>query len=183
MDETNYKIIAKLNKIEMNKKISKEIKVLSAVCLFFSFCYCNGTKKLESVDKGQIVLTNLVWIISFVVLIGLYIKDSNCIKNNKALEFDIYRLEVEDLNDKKEIAEITGEILSDNLLNKQIDMPDEKIYLPTLYYCILAVIDIIIRIVAFIGTNWQIKRSIKRVFYGKSDFLIGFFEDFELAKE
>ena len=146
MDETNYKILGKLNKIEMNKKLSKEIKVLSAVCLFFSFLYCNATKKSESLDMGQIVLTNLVWIISFVVLIGLYIKDSNCIKNNKALEFDIYRLEVEDLNDKKEIAEITGQVLSDNLLNKQIDMPDEKISLPTLYYCILAVIDIIIRI-------------------------------------
>ena len=71
---------------------------------------------------------------------------SSCIKNNKALEFDIYRLEVEDLNDKKEIAEITGQVLSDDLLNKQIDMPDEKISLPTLYYCILAVINIIIRI-------------------------------------
>ena len=64
----------------------------------------------------------------------------------KALEFDIYRLEVEDLNDKKEIAEITGEVLSDNLLNKQIDMPDEKISLPILYYGVLAGIDIIIRI-------------------------------------
>ena len=62
------------------------------------------------------------------------------------MEFDIYRLEVEDLNDKKEIAEITGEILSDNLLNKQIDMPDEKISLPILYYGVLAGIDIIIRI-------------------------------------
>lgn len=145
MNETNYKIIAKLNKIEMNKKISMGMKVLSAACLFFSFCYCNGTKNLESVDKGQVVLTSFVWIISFAVLIGLYIKDSNCIKNNKALEFDIYILEVEDLNDKKEIAEITGEVLSDNLLNKQIDRPDEKISLPILYYCILAGIDIIIR--------------------------------------
>ena len=146
MNETNYKIIAQQNKIEINKKISKEIKVLSAVCLFFSFCYCNATKKSESLDKGQIVLTNLVWIISFVVLIGLYIKDSNCIKNNKALEFDIYKLEIEDLNDKKEIAEITGQVLSDDLLNKQIDMPDEKISLPILYYGVLAGIDIIIRI-------------------------------------
>lgn len=146
MNETDFKILGKQNKIEMNKKRSKGIKVLSAVCLFFSFCYCNGTKNLESVDKEQIVFTNVVWIISFVVLIGLYIKDSNCIKNNKALEFDIYRLEVEDLNDKKEIAEITGEVLSDYLLNKQIDMPDEKISLTILYYSILAGIDIIIRI-------------------------------------
>lgn len=146
MNETDLKILGKQNKIEMNKKRSKGMKVLSAVCLFFSFCYCNGTKNLESIDKGQIVFTNIVWIISFVVLIGLYIIDSNCIKSNKALEFDIYRLEVEDLNDKKEIAEITGEVLSDYLLNKQIDVPDEKISLPILYYCILAGIDIIIRI-------------------------------------
>ena len=147
MNETDYKILGKQNKIQMNIKRSKEMKVLSAVCLFFSFCYCNGTKKyIEIVDNGQIVLTNLVWIISFVVLIGLYIMDCNLIKGNKALEFDIYRLEVEDLNDKKEIAEITGEVLSDNLLNKQIDMPDEKISLPILYYGVLAGIDIIIRI-------------------------------------
>ena len=146
MNETDFKILGKQYKIEMNKKRSKGMKVLSAVCLFFSFCYCNGTKNLESIDKGQIVFTNIVWIISFVVLIGLYIIDSNCIKSNKALEFDIYRLEVEDLNDKKEIAEITGEVLSDYLLNKQIDVPDEKISLPILYYCILAGIDIIIRI-------------------------------------
>ena len=146
MNETDFKILGKQNKIQMNIKRSKEMKVLSAVCLFFSFLYCNATKKSESLDKGQIVLTNLVWIISFVVLIGLHIKDSNCIKNNKALEFDIYRLEVEELNDKKEIAEITGEVLSDNLLNKQIDMPDEKISLPILYYGVLAGIDIIIRI-------------------------------------
>ena len=47
--------------------------------------------------------------------------DCNLIKGNKALEFDIYRLEVEDLNDKKEIAEITGEVLSDNLfMNKDV---------------------------------------------------------------
>ena len=146
MNETDYKILGKQNKIQMNIKRSKEMKVLSAVCLFFSFCYCNGTKNLESVDKGEIVLTNLVWIIPFVVLIGLYIMDCNLIKGNKALEFDIYRLEVEDLNDKKEIAELTGEVLSDNLLNKQIDIPDDKVSLPILYYCILAGIDIIIRI-------------------------------------
>ena len=146
MNETNFLILGKQNKIEKNKKVSKFMKVLAAVCLFCSFCYCNGTKNLESVDKGQVVLTNFVWIISFIVLIGLYIYDCNCIKRNNVLEFEIYRLEVEDLNDKKEIAEITGEVLSDYLLNKQIDMPDEKISLPILYYFILAGIDIIIRI-------------------------------------
>ena len=55
-------------------------------------------------------------------------------------------MEVEDLNDKKEIAKITGEVLSDDVLNKQIDMPNEKVSLPIIYYSILLGIDIIIRI-------------------------------------
>ena len=75
MNETNFLILGKQNKIEKNKKVSKVMKVLAAVCLLCSFCYCNGTKNLESVDKGQVVLTNFVWIISFIVLIGLYIYD------------------------------------------------------------------------------------------------------------
>lgn len=55
-------------------------------------------------------------------------------------------MEVEALNDKKEIAKITGEVLSDDVLNKQIDMPNEKVSLPIIYYSILLGLDIIIRI-------------------------------------
>ena len=117
----------------------------------FSICYCLGAKNIGNIDKGQIVLTNLVWIISIIVLIGIYIKDSYCVKNNKAYELDIYRLEVEDLNNKKEIAKIRGEVLSDNVLNKQIDMPNEKVSLPIIYYSILLGIDIIIRIYLLIN--------------------------------
>ena len=106
MNEVALRIMGLYTKIERNKKLSKQLKVLAGVCLFFSICYCLGTKNIGNIDKGQIVLTNLVWIISIIVLIGIYIKDSYCVKNNKAYELDIYRLEVEDLNDKKEIAKI-----------------------------------------------------------------------------
>ena len=146
MNETDLRIMGLYTKIERNKKLSKQWKVLAGVCLFFSICYCLGTKRIGNIDKGQALLTNIVWIISIIVLIGLYINDSYCVKKNKAYELDIYRLEVEDLNDKKEIAKITGEILSDNVLNKQIDMPNEKVSLPIIYYSILLGLDIIIRI-------------------------------------
>ena len=63
MNETDFKILGKQNMIEKNKKLSMVIKVLSAVCLFFSFCYCKGTKNLEIVDNGEISFTNLGWII------------------------------------------------------------------------------------------------------------------------
>ena len=146
MNEVALRIMGLYTKIERNKKLSKQLKVLAGVCLFFSICYCLGTKNIENIDKGQVVLTNLVWIISIIVLIGIYIKDSYCVKNNKAYELDIYRLEVEDLNSKKKVAKIRGEVVSDNVLNKQIDMPDEEVSLPIIYYGILLGIDIIIRI-------------------------------------
>lgn len=145
MNEVALRIMGLYTRIERNKKLSKQLKALAGVCLFFSICYCLGTKNIGNIEKGQVVLTNLVWIISIIVLIGIYIKDSYCVKNNKAYELDIYRLEVEDLNNKKKIAEIRGEVLSDNVLNKQIDMPNEKASLPIIYYSILLGIDIIIR--------------------------------------
>ena len=54
-------------------------------------------------DHAQKVVTNLVWAFSMILLIGFYLKDSECIKNSKACELEIYQLEVEDLKNKKEI--------------------------------------------------------------------------------
>ena len=52
---------------------------------------------------------------------------------------------------RKEIAKITGEIFSDNVLNRKIDMPNEKVSLPIIYYSILLGIDIILRIFLLIN--------------------------------
>ena len=146
MNEIDFRILGLHTKIERNKKLSKQLKVLAGVCLFFSICYCLGTKSIGDIDKNEALLTNIVWIISIIVLVGLYIKDSYCVKNSKSAEFEIYRLEVEDLNNKKDVARITGKVLPDNVLNKQINMPNEKVLLPIIYYSILLGLDIIIRI-------------------------------------
>ncbi|MBP3468019.1 MAG: hypothetical protein J6K26_00680 [Lachnospiraceae bacterium] len=60
-------------------------------------------------------------------------------------------MEVEDLNSKEEAARITGNILSDFMYDKQINVPDETISLPSVYYGILIAIDIIIRIYLFVN--------------------------------
>ena len=146
MNKVDLRIMGLYEKIERNTKLSKQLKVLAGVCLFFSFCYCHGTKRIGNIDKGQALLTNIVWIVSIIFLVGLYIKDSYCVKNSKSAEFEIYRLEVEDLKNKKDVARITGKVLPDNVLNKQINMPNEKVSLPTIYYSILLGLDIIIRI-------------------------------------
>lgn len=147
MNENNLRILGLQQKIENNKKLSKQLKVVAGVCLFSSGCYCLGAKNLgNAIDRANVILVNIIWIISIIILVGLYVKDSCCVKRNKAYELDIYRLEVEDLIDKKESAKITGEVLPDYVLNKQIDMPNEKVSLPIIYYSILVGIDVIIRI-------------------------------------
>ena len=47
MNETTFRIMGLQTKIERNTKLSKQLKVLAGTCLFFSFCYCHGTKNIE----------------------------------------------------------------------------------------------------------------------------------------
>lgn len=55
-------------------------------------------------------------------------------------------LEVEEFERKKKIADITGEILPDCVLNREIPMPSDKISLPILYYAIILILDILIKV-------------------------------------
>ena len=146
MNENALKIMGLHMRIERNKKLSSTLKVLAFVCLFFSFCYCAGSVSIEHLDKSEGIATNLVWIASIFVLVGIYLKDSQCIKSYKEIEFEIYRLEVEDLNTKKEVARITGSVLPNYMYDKQIEAPNGTISLPVVYYGMLIGIDIIIRI-------------------------------------
>jgi len=42
------------------------------------------------------------------------------IQQNKKYEFEIYKLEIEDLENKKEIAKIRGDVLPDMVVNREI---------------------------------------------------------------
>lgn len=71
MDKVDLRIMGLYAKIERNTKLSKQLKVLAGVCLFFSISYCLGTKSIGNIDKGQALLTNIVWIVSIIFLVGL----------------------------------------------------------------------------------------------------------------
>lgn len=131
-------------RIEKNINMSKQIKALAGVCIFFSFCISFGSDII--LEKQDGIATKIVWIISMIVTIVLFFKDSYYVKKNKAYEFEIYKLDVEDLENKKKVAEIRKEALPDFVLNRKIDMPKEEVSLPIIYYSIMLVLDIIIRI-------------------------------------
>lgn len=143
MDEMYFKIMGIQTRMQKNTKTSKAMKALAVLSVFCSFCFGIGA---SSFPDDQHLEPKIVWVLSIIALVALFIEDVNYIKKNKAYEFEIYRLEVQDLKDKKEIAEIVGEIPSDYILNKEIDKPKEDVKLPTIYYSVLLVIDVTIGI-------------------------------------
>lgn len=144
MDEMHFKIMGIQTNMQKNTKMSKAMKAFAVLSVFCSFCFGIGAANIVDNERAE---PKVVWVLSIIALIVLYFMDSNFIKKNKTCEFEIYRLEVEDLKDKKEIAEITGEILPDYILNKSIDKPKEDISRPLAYYSVLLVIDITIGII------------------------------------
>ena len=144
MDEMHFKIMGIQTKMQKNTKMSKTMKAFAVLSVFCSFCFGLGAANLADNERIE---PKVVWVLSVIALIVLYFMDSNFIKKNKTCEFEIYRLEVEDLKDKKEIAEITGEILPDYILNKSIDKPKEDISIPLDYYSVLLLIYISIGII------------------------------------
>lgn len=144
MDEMHFKIMGIQTRMQKNTKMSKAMKAIAVLGVFCSFCFGVGASSFPDDQHSE---PKIVWVLSIIALVALFIEDVNYIKKNKAYEFEIYRLEVQDLKDKKEIAEITGEILPDYILNKSIDKPKEDISLPLAYYSVLLVIDITIGII------------------------------------
>ena len=69
-------------------------------------------------------------------------------QKNKEYELEIYQLEVENLKNKKEVAEIRGEVLQDHIENREITEPAKEVTMvfPTIFYSVLLVFVIIVRI-------------------------------------
>ena len=152
MDEQALEITGLKTGIKRNKNLSMQLKAIAFACLFFSFFYCYGSASLvEYQDKSDVVVTNLVWIVSFFALVGLYLKDSQCIKSNKAAELEIYRLKLEEINSKKNVASITGNKMPDYMSGKYVAEPVETTNLSIVYYGMLVGIDIAIRVYLFIN--------------------------------
>lgn len=98
MNENSYLILGLHIRIENNKKLSKQLKAVAAACLISIVLILSGTEKIENATQSNVLLGNIYWIISIIALIVMYIKDSNCIKDIKKCEIEIYELEVRDLN-------------------------------------------------------------------------------------
>ncbi len=137
MNEMYFKISSIEKKMDSNKALKTMMKAVAVIVVFVIF----------ACSQNQAETMKVAWIISIPVLCVLFGIDVYYARKNKKYEFEIYQLEVEDLKQRKELAEITGEILPDAVINKEIVMPSNEIKYPIAFYAIILFLDILIKII------------------------------------
>lgn len=133
MNEYLLKMLAVQRDIEKNSKMQTIIRAIAALCVFTVFI-CGSANKTA---------LNISFVAAIPVIGALFVMDYGYAKKKHSLEVDIYLLELESLKHKKENAENSGEAQQGNILDS-IEMPEDKVKLPIIYYCILIVLDIVI---------------------------------------
>lgn len=136
MNETYFRIAGIQKKIDSNQNLRTIMKGLGILIIFGIF-FCS----LNQPDTMRVA-----WILSVLFIFLLFFLEAYCIKQNKKYEFELYRLEVDELERKKRISDITGVILPDFILNCKIKMPSNEHSLPILYYLIILTLDVLIKV-------------------------------------
>ncbi len=135
MNESFFRISSLQGRIDSNTNLRVIMKTQGALIVSTIFiCSLNQAAAMKT-----------AWIISIVFMLLLFSIEFYLIKQNRILEFQIYRLMAEDMAYKKRMAEITGDDLTDTSLSAAV--PSTEIHLPVLYYAILIFLDTIVKIV------------------------------------
>ena len=136
MNEMYFKISSLQKKIDSNQKLRKNIRKFGILFIFIVFFF--------SLNEPDVM--RVTWIATVVIIFLLFSLEVYYIKQSKKYEFELYRLEVSGVERKKELSKITGEILSDDVLNLNITEPTNEFSLPILYYVIILILDVMIRV-------------------------------------
>lgn len=136
MNEMYFKISGIQKKIDSNQKLRKNIRKFGILFIFIVFFF--------SLNEPDVM--RVTWIATVVIIFLLFFLEVYYIKQSKKYEFELYRLEVNEVERKKELSNITGEILSDDVLNPNITEPTNEFSLPILYYVIILILDVMIRV-------------------------------------
>lgn len=136
MNEMYFKISGIQKKIDSNQKLRKNIRKFGILFIFIVFFF--------SLNEPDVM--RVTWIATVVIIFLLFFLEVYYIKQSKKYEFELYRLEVSEVERKKELSKITGKILSGDVLNPNITEPTNEFSLPILYYVIILILDVMIRV-------------------------------------
>ena len=136
MNEMYFKISGIQKKIDSNQKLRKNIRKFGLFFIFIVFFF-----SLNEPDTMRVT-----WIATVAIIFLLFFLEVYYIKQSNKYEFELYSLEVNEVERKKELSNITGEILPDDVLTPNITMPSNESSLPILYYAIILILDVMIRV-------------------------------------
>ena len=136
MNEMYFKISGIQNKIDSIHKLRKNVRKFGILFIFIVLFF--------SLNEPDVM--RVTWIATVVIIFLLFFLEVYYIKQSKKYEFELYRLEVSEMERKKELSKITGKILSDDVLNPNITEPTNEFSLPILYYVIILILDVMIRV-------------------------------------
>lgn len=136
MNEIFYRIGDLQKKLDKNRTLQTYMKGTGALLVFTIFaCSFNQPDTMKT-----------AWLLSIIIIGLLFVFHVYYIRQSKRYEFEIYQSKIKDLENKKKLAQIKGEVLPDFALNQEIRMPSREISLPILYYAILIILDILIKV-------------------------------------
>lgn len=134
--------------LDIQRKIDKNIRVMNIlrfVPIFFMpmpIISVLASRLMGTVPEQK----NSQWGISLILIVFMFVISVVLIKKNTKYKMDLYYLEKESLERKKRVAKLTNEPLSDYVQTKVVKKPTENVPLPILYYSILLMLDIMIKV-------------------------------------
>lgn len=142
MANEQFKITHIQQKIDIN---IRALTVLRFVPIFFM------SIPIISVLASRLMGTapeqkNFQWGISLILIVFMFVISVVLIKKNTKYKMDLYYLEKETLERKKRVAKLTNEPLSDYVQTKVVKKPTENASYPVVYYGILLMLDIMIKV-------------------------------------
>lgn len=140
MSKLIYRIFGLDTNIDKYNKFRTKLFCLGIVSVFFNMCIWIGAEN----TPGNDTVSQAIYLTIFsLIQVGLLMADIRYQKKIWLCKYEIYRIETEDFECKKRVAEIKNEALPDNLINKSIKAPDAN-HISIKKYVLLLVINVVI---------------------------------------
>ena len=142
MSTDQYKILDTQRKIDKNIRVMNILRFVPIFFIPMPFISVFVSRLLGTVPEQK----NFQWGMSLILIVLAFVISVYLIKKNQEYKLDLYYLEKESLERKKRVAKLTNEPLSDYVQTKVVKKPTENASYPVVYYGILLMLDIMIKV-------------------------------------
>lgn len=136
MDDIFFEISSKQKKLETSRELQSYMKGISALIVILIF--------FGSLSDSQTM--KIAWLLTLPIICVLFGFNVYFIKKSKQYELEIFELKKEFAKNKEELAVARGELLTEPQQNDLPQAPSADISLPIVYYVVLLILDILVKV-------------------------------------